>query len=115
MRANETQGQTLLEIVISMFLLAAVIALLCQVIPLSRSYNRKLETRFGLAFQAQAAMEEMLTVPAQNWSSKSWQLEGGYHFRAETVALKENKLYRGAVIISSGGQEVYRLETYLLP
>lgn len=98
-----------------MLLLAMVLALLCQILPVARSHNRKLEEKFGRAFIAQAVMEEMLTVPVESWPGQSWELENGYHCRVQAVALKEGKLYQGSVILESAGREVYRLETYLFP
>ena len=108
---------SLLEMVMAIFLVALVLAMLCQIIPLARLQARQADRQLGGALLAQNVLETYLVEPAESWPNEPFQADDGpLRARLERLPWQNRPgIMLARVSILNGEEEVYRLETLVIP
>lgn len=108
---------SLIEVVMAIFLVALVLAMLGQILPLARLQARQAERQLGGALLAQNVLETYLIEPAEKWPAEPFHPDAGPQLaRLERLPWpNRSRITLARVTILSGDEEVYRLETLILP
>ncbi|MGE0493200.1 MAG: type II secretion system protein [Vulcanimicrobiota bacterium] len=112
-----TRAFSLLEMVMAIFLVALVLAMLGQIIPLARLGARQAERQLGGALLAQNVLETYLVEPAEKWPADPFHPEAGPQLaRLERLPWQNRpEITLARVTILNGDEEIYRLETLIIP
>lgn len=117
MRRAKPRGVSLLEIIIAMQITALLLVMVCRVLPLARRQMREADRHLGGALICQSTLEEHLTIAVEQWPRERIQVaDEPYQFEIEALEWEHsNQLKLAQVRLYLGEEEVYRLETAVLP